>query len=78
MHYGMQGPLVFQRPRVGQGFPYLCVNAWPEKPKIPEGKSMRVLLSCCANDLHECGHRYGVRKTLDLKEVRENEEESKV
>jgi hypothetical protein len=38
MHYGMQGPLVFQRPRVGQGFPYLCVNAWPEKPKIPEGK----------------------------------------
>jgi hypothetical protein len=41
MHYGMQGPLVFQRLRVGQGFPYLylCVNAWPEKPKIPEGKS---------------------------------------
>jgi hypothetical protein len=58
------------------------LNAWPEKPKFPEGKNYEGTAQLLQNELQECGHNCRSAETLEFggcfKEKHEKRGESKV
>jgi len=81
MHHAMCSPLSSSDRACAQLLLSLAWNAWPEKPKFPEGKLTRVLLSYCKEGLQECGHKAGKPQKPEFSgylEKRGKGEESKV